>query len=221
MNPTDPQKELLDPALKGTRNVMGAVVKSKCGFRSGTLCSSICAHHMQATECSRGRSANLASIHVWQQLRFQDMRSACVSAAWAPLLARAGVTAHDGAVRLLGSAGCRDTVKRVVLTSSVAAVRSHTNPKPVNPPLYSDKDWNEVRSCAGRHFVSPCLQRFVTTAQTKVQLYTQAITRHQKASILRSCASHAVAWLSAEQAELFLPLCMLPLSDSLPLNDGS
>jgi hypothetical protein len=41
---------------------------------------------------------------------------------------------------------CRDTVKRVVLTSSVAAVRSGKSPAaPVNPPLYSDKDWNEVR----------------------------------------------------------------------------
>ena len=40
----------------------------------------------------------------------------------------------------------RDTVKRVVLTSSVAAVRSGRSPAtPVNPPLYSDKDWNEVR----------------------------------------------------------------------------
>ena len=26
----DPQKELVDPALKGTRNVMGAAVKNKC-----------------------------------------------------------------------------------------------------------------------------------------------------------------------------------------------
>ena len=41
---------------------------------------------------------------------------------------------------------CRDTVKRVVLTSSVAAIRSGKSPAaPVNPPLYSDKDWNEVR----------------------------------------------------------------------------
>ena len=48
-----------------------------------------------------------------------------------------------------GPRHCRDTVKRVVLTSSVAAIRSHRNTKgPVNPPLYSDKDWNEVRASA-------------------------------------------------------------------------
>jgi len=36
-------------------------------------------------------------------------------------------------------------VRRVVLTSSVAAVRSSgASTPPVNPPLFSERDWNEV-----------------------------------------------------------------------------
>lgn len=37
------------------------------------------------------------------------------------------------------------SVVRVVLTSSIAAMRSTATPAvPVNPPLYSEHDWNEV-----------------------------------------------------------------------------
>lgn len=65
---TDPIKQLVDPALKGTENVMGACIKAKA------------------------------------------------------------------------------TLKRVVLTSSIAAMRSSATPAPpVNPPLYGEHDWNEVR----------------------------------------------------------------------------
>lgn len=40
------------------------------------------------------------------------------------------------------------SVKRVVLTSSIAAMRSTGTPAPpVNPPLYGEHDWNEVRGC--------------------------------------------------------------------------
>ncbi len=36
-------------------------------------------------------------------------------------------------------------MRRVVLTSSVAAVRSSgASTPPVNPPLFSEQDWNEV-----------------------------------------------------------------------------
>ena len=46
---------------------------------------------------------------------------------------------------IFGAASCRDTVRRVVLTSSVAAIRSGKSPAtPANPPLYSEKDWNEA-----------------------------------------------------------------------------
>ena len=53
-------------------------------------------------------------------------------------------------------AKARDTVKRVVLTSSVAAVRSPGFAKPpVNPPLYGEHDWNEV---------GPAMAKLVTPA---------------------------------------------------------
>ena len=42
----------------------------------------------------------------------------------------------------------RNTVRRVVLTSSTAAVRfSGASTPPVSPPLFSEQDWNEVRVC--------------------------------------------------------------------------
>ena len=59
LDPKDPQKELVDPALKGTRNVMGAVVKNKCAVQ---------AHHAVLSStwiptCFKRRSTNSTAKH--------------------------------------------------------------------------------------------------------------------------------------------------------------
>ena len=61
----DPQKELVDPALKGTRNVMGAAVKNKwvvAGPPVGYLCSAFSirlatVYSASETPCSMQRCA--------------------------------------------------------------------------------------------------------------------------------------------------------------------
>ena len=53
LDPTDPQKQLLDPALKGTANVMGAVVKNKCGSAAPSSGRSGSSRHIIGVDVDR------------------------------------------------------------------------------------------------------------------------------------------------------------------------
>ena len=93
----------------------------------------------------------------------------------------------------------RATVRRVVLTSSVAAVRSSgSSTPPVNPPLFSERDWNEVRGrmpCLGSSLVSKRILSAQVHTVKPVRTVSAAVAGHgclhgRKASgVMFSCDS--------------------------------